>query len=105
MAPVSEKSSQLILCRVRIAGVYVDALVDTGATASCCRSDWYKRWKSQLGPLKTTSRMVVGVGNSPVQLSGVLGPVPFEWGQASGQFELLVLPSLEDVNVIVGMDI
>ena len=105
MAPVSEKPSHLILCSVRIAGIRVDALVDTGATASCCKWDWYKRWESQLGPLKETCRMVVGVENSPVPLNGVLGPVSFEWDRASGQFELLVLPALDDVDVIIGMDI
>ena len=105
VAPVSEKLSQVILGRVRIAGVEVDALVDTGATASCCRWDWYRNRKSHLGPLRKTSRIVIGVENSPVQLSGVLGPVLLEWDQASGYFDLLVLLSLEDVDIIIGMDI
>ena len=105
MAPVSEKSSQFILCRVKLAGIPVDELVDTGATASCCRWDWYQEKKSHLGPLRKTSKVVVGVENSPVQLNGVLGPVLLEWDQASGYFDLLVLPSLEDVDIIIGMDI
>ena len=37
MAPVSDKASQLIVAKVTIAGVKVAALVDTGATTSCCK--------------------------------------------------------------------
>ena len=37
VAPVSDKASQLIVVKVTIAGVEVAALVDTGATTSCCR--------------------------------------------------------------------
>ena len=37
VAPVSDKVSQLIVVKVTIAGVEVAALVDTGATTSCCR--------------------------------------------------------------------
>ena len=32
----------MIFVKVSIAGVEVDALVDTGATTSCCRWDWSK---------------------------------------------------------------
>ena len=37
--PSIGKASQLIVVKVSIAGVEVDALVDTGATTSCCRWD------------------------------------------------------------------
>ena len=37
VAPVLGKASQLLVAKVTIAGVEVAALVDTGATTSCCR--------------------------------------------------------------------
>ena len=105
MAPVSDKSSHVVMSRVRIAGIEVDALVDTGATSSCCRWDWYYKWQSHLGPLRRTSRVVVGVENFPIELKGVLGPVEIEWDQVNDKFEILVLPTLEEVDVIIGMDV
>ena len=71
VAPVADKSSPLIMERVRIAGVEVEALVDTGATTSCCRWGWFKKWSSHLGPLIKTDRTVVGVGNSPIKVKGL----------------------------------
>ena len=52
VAPVSDKASQLIVAKVTIVGVKVAALVDTGATTSCCRWGWYQKWKSHLGSLR-----------------------------------------------------
>ena len=52
MAPVLDKASQLIVAKVTVAGVEVAAFVDTGATTSCCRWGWYKKWKSHLGSLR-----------------------------------------------------
>ena len=105
MAPVSEKSSQLVTARVTIAGIEVDALVDTGASTSCCRWGWYKRWKSTLGPLQSSSTVVVGVGNLPIEVKGLSMPLTLEWGSQKGHCELLVLSTLDDVDVILGMDV
>ena len=41
VAPALAKASDLIFVTVSIAGVEVVALVDTGATTSCCRWEWY----------------------------------------------------------------
>ena len=41
VAPGLGKASDLIFVTVSIAGVEVVALVDTGATTSCCRWEWY----------------------------------------------------------------
>ena len=40
VAPVLDKSSPLVTAEVTIAGVKVVALIDTGATSSCCRWGW-----------------------------------------------------------------
>ena len=71
MAPVLDKSSPLVTAEVVIAGVKVVALIDTGATSSCCRWGWYDQWKTHLGPLRQTDTLVIGVGNVPVELKSM----------------------------------
>ena len=105
MAPVLDKSSPLVTAEVTIAGVKVVALIDTGATSSCCRWGWYNQWKSHLGPLKQTNTLVVGVGNVPVELKGITGSLELEWDSVIDHCEMMVLTTLEDVDVILGMDI
>ena len=48
VAPGLGKASDLIFVTVSIAGMEVVALVDTGATTSCCRWEWYQIWKDHL---------------------------------------------------------
>ena len=105
MAPALDKASQLIVVKLSIAGVEVVALVDTGATTSCCRLGWYKKWKSHLGPLRHSSTMVVGVGNVPIEVKGLLKPLMLEWDSVEGQCRLMVLTTLKDIDVILGMDV
>ena len=94
VAPVSDKASQLIVVKVTIAGVEVAALVDTGATTSCCRWGWYQKWKSHLGSLKQSSTMVVGVGNVPIEVKGLSKPLTLQWDNVEGQCQLMVLTTL-----------
>ena len=103
MAPVLDKASQLIVAKVTIAGVEVAALIDTGATTSCCRWGWYKKWKSHLGSLRHSSTMVVGVGNVPIEVKGLLKPLMLQWDGVVGQCQLMVLTTLTDVDVILGV--
>ena len=105
MAPVLDKASQLIGAKVTIAGVEVAALVDTGATTSCCRWGWYKKWKSHLGSLRHSSTMAVGVGNVPIEVKGLSKPLMLKWDSVEGQCQLMVLTTLTDVDVILGMDV
>ena len=103
MAPVMEKTSTLIMEPVCIAGVKVNALIDTGAMTSCCRWGWYKQWSAQLGPLLKST--MVGFRNKPIQVKGTTGSLELEWGQSQGHCELIVIPTLEGVDVILGMDV
>ena len=105
VAPVSDKASQLIVAKVTIAGLKVAALADTGATTSCCRWGWYQKWKSHLGSLKKSSTMVVGVGNVPIEVKGLSKPLTLQWDDVEGQCQLMVLTTLTDVDVILGMDV
>ena len=105
MAPALDTASQLIVAKVTIAGVEVVALVDTGATTSCCRWGWYKKWKSHLGSLRHSSTMVVGVGNVPIEVKGLSKPLMLQWDGVEGQCQLMVLTTLTDVDVILGMDV
>ena len=105
MAPVSDKASKLIVVKVTIAGVEVAALVDTGATTSCCRWGWYQKWKSNLCSLRQSSTVVVGVGNVPGEVKGLSQPLSLQWDNVEGQCQLMVLTTLTDVDVILGMDV
>ena len=105
MAPVLDKSSPLVTAEVTIAGVKVVALIDTGATSSCCRWGWYNQWKTHLGPLRQTDTLVIGVGNVPVELKGMTQPLELEWESVVDHCEMMVLSTLEDVDVILGMDV
>ena len=105
MAPVLDKSSPLVTAEVTIAGVKVVALIDTGATSSCCRWGWYDQWKAHLGPLRQTDTLVIGVGNVPVELKGITQALELEWESVVDHCEMMVLSTLEDVDVILGMDI
>ena len=105
MAPVLDKSSPLVTAEVTIAGVKVVALIDTGATSSCCRWGWYDQWKSHLGPLKQTNTLVIGVGNVPVELKGITQDLELKWDSVVDHCEMMILSTLEDVDVILGMDI
>ena len=105
MAPVVNKPSPLVTTEVTIAGVKVVALRDTGATSSCCRWGWYDQWKTHLGPLRKSDTLVIGVGNVPVELKGVTHRLELEWDSVTNHCELMVLSTLEDVDVILGMDI
>ena len=105
MAPVLDKSSPLVTAEVTIAGLKVVALIDTGATSSCCRWGWYDQWKTHLGPLKQTNTLVIGVGNVPVELKGVTRVLELKWESVVDHCKMMVLSMLEDVDVILGMDI
>ena len=57
------------------------------------------------GPLRHSSTMVVGVGNVPIEVKGLSKPLMLEWDSAEGQCWLMVLTTLKDVDVILGMDV
>ena len=105
MAPVLDKLSPLFTAEVITAGVKVVALIDTGATSSCCMWGWYDQWKAHLGPLSQTDTLVIGVGNVPVELKGITQAVELKWKSVVDHCEMMVLSTLEDVEVILGMDI
>ena len=105
MAPALGKASELIFVKVSIAGVEVDALVDTGATMSCCRWEWYQKWKDHLGSSMKSSVRIIGVGHDPIKVKGLSKPLTLQWDGVGGQFQLMVLAALTDVEVVLGMDV
>ena len=98
-------ASELIFVKVSIAGVEVDALVDTGATASFCRWDWYQEWKDHLGALIKSKVRIIGIGHDPIKVKGLTKPLTLQWDGVGGQFQLMVLTALTDVDVVLGMDV
>ena len=49
--------------------------------------------------------MVVGVGNVPIEVKGLSKPLMLKWDGVEGQCQLMVLTTLTDVDVILGMDV
>ena len=105
VAPGLGRTSDLIFVTVSIAGVEVVALVDTGATTSCCRWEWYQQWKDHLGDVIKSKVRIMGVGPDPIKIKGLTKPLTLHWDGVGGKFQLMILTSLTDVDVVLGMDV
>ena len=105
VAPGLGKTSNLIFVMVSIAGVEVVALVDTGATTSCCRWEWYQQWKDHLGDVIKSKVRIVGVGPDPIKIKGLTKPLTLHWDGVGGKFQLMILTALTDVDIVLGMDV
>ena len=105
VAPGLGRKTNLIFVTVSITGVEVVALVDTGATTSCCRWEWYQQWKDHLGAVKKSKIRVMGIAPDPVQVKGLTKPLTLLWDGVGGRFQLVVLPTLHDVDVVLGVDV
>ena len=105
MAPGLGKTSDLIFVTVSIAGVEVVTLVDTGATTSCCRWDWYQKWKDHLGALIKSKVRIIGIGPDPIKVKGLTRPLTLHWDCVGGKFQLMILTALTNVDVVLGMDV
>ena len=49
--------------------------------------------------------MIVGVGNVPIEVKGLSKPLMLQWDGVGGQCQLMVLTTLTDVDVVLGMDV
>ena len=105
VAPGLGRKTDLIFVTVSIAGVEVVALVDTGATTSCCRWEWYQQWKDHLEAVTKSKIRVMGIAPDPVQVKGLTKPLTLLWDGVGGRFQLVVLPTLHDVDVVLGVDV
>ena len=83
----------------------VVALVDTGATTSCCRWEWYQQWKDHLGDVRKSKVRIMGVGPDPIRIKGLTKPLTLLWDGVGGKFQLMILTALTDVDVVLGMDV
>ena len=99
------KASELIFVKVSIAGVEVVALVDTGATMSCCRWEWYRQWKDHLGAVIKSNVRIIGIGHDPIKVKGLTRPLTLHWDGVGGKFQLIILTALTDVDVVLDMDV
>ena len=48
---------------------------------------------------------IVGVGNIPINVDGRTRQLPLEWNDAKSFLTLLVIPTLEEPDMILGMDV
>ena len=80
-------------------------MVDTGATTSCCRWEWYQKWKDHLGAVTKSKIRVMGVAPDPVKVKGLTKSLTLLWDGVGDKFQLVVLPTLHDVDVVLGVDV
>ena len=97
--------SSVVLLEVMVAGVMVRALFDSEATTSCCSRSWYMRHQVEIGPLIQDKAQVVGVGNTPIFVDRRTSGLPFEWKKAVTTVSFLVIPTLLEPDVILGMNL
>ena len=86
-------------------GVVIRAMVDSGALTSCCTRKWYQRYQNKVGPLQRDAIKIVGVGNIPINVDGKTVRLPLEWDDSKSFLTLLVIPTLEEPDMILGMDV
>ena len=48
---------------------------------------------------------VIGVSNTPIYIDGRTDRLPLQWDRVSTSVSLLVIPTLEEVDIILGMDV
>ena len=48
---------------------------------------------------------IIGVGHDPIKVKGLLKPLTLQWDGVGGQFHLMVLTALTDVDIVLGMDV
>ena len=82
VAPTRMFTSGVIYEEIVVAGVVVRALVDSGASTSCCTRKWYQHYQQEVGPLQRDATKIVRVGNIPINVDGRTGRLPLEWNNA-----------------------
>ena len=97
--------SGVIFQEIVVAGVVVLALVDSGASTSCCTRKWYQKYQNEVGPLQQDATKIVGVRNIPINVDGRTSRLPLEWDDSKSFLTLLVIPTLEEPDMILGMDV
>ena len=48
---------------------------------------------------------IIGVGHDPIKVKGLTKPLTLQWDGVGGQFQLIVLTALTDMDVVLGMDV
>ena len=106
VAPTQIHTSSVILQEVVVAGVSVGALIDSGATTSCCSRRWYQKYHIEIEPLMHDQTQVIGVENTPIFVDdGRMARLPLEWKEATTTVSFLVVPTLIESEVILGMNL
>ena len=59
----------------------------------------------EIGPLIQDKTQEIGVENTPIFVDGRTSVLPFEWKKALTTVSFLVIPTLVEPDVILGMDL
>ena len=79
--------------------------MDSGASTSCYTGRWCQRHQNEVRPLQRDATKIVGVGNISINADGRTGRLPLEWDDSKSFLILLVIPTLEEPDMILGMDV
>ena len=61
-------------------------------------------WKDHLGALIKSKVRIIGIGHDPIKVKGLTRPLTLQCDGVGGQFQLMVLTALTDIDVVLGMD-
>ena len=65
----------------------------------------YQKWKDHLGAVIKSKVRIIGVGPDPIKIKGLTRPLTLHWDGVGGKFQLMILTTLTDVDVVLGMDV
>ena len=105
VAPGLGKKCDLIFVTVTIAGVEVVAMVNTSCTTSACSWEWYQKRKDNLGSVIKSKVRVMGIAPDPTKIKGLTKPLTLHWDGVGDKFQLMVLSTLNNIDVVLGVDI
>ena len=91
--------------QLKLEGIPVLGLVDTGASVTCLGFDIWRRFSTQWGPLRPFEGAVHGAHGKPLQIAGKTQHLDLQWGEAHGRACFIVIVGLESPPCLICMGI
>ena len=91
MAPVTQFPGITLCSQLRLNGVEVEALIDTGASVSCISENLYQRHRKAWGPLQGLTGQLKGADGQGLGTEGITNPLDMRWGGHVCRGEFVVL--------------
>ena len=105
MAPVGCAVAPPISGQLKVEGIPVLGLVDTGASVTCMGFAIWWRYRAQWGALKQFEGTVHGAYGKPLNIAGRTEHLDIQWGEARGRASFIVIVGLESPPCLICMHI